>query len=53
MNDTIREAVRFIGSELKENPDADKLKLIEVAAQKFDLNPMQTDFLTQKFILGA
>jgi len=53
MDDSIREAVRFIGTELKNNPDLDKIKLINQAAQKYDLNPMQTEFLNNKFVLGA
>ncbi len=53
MDDSIREAVRFIGVELKNNPDLDKVKLINKAAQKYDLNPMQTEFLTNKYILGV
>lgn len=53
MDDSIREAVRFIGTELKSNPDLDKVKLVNQAAQKYDLNPMQTEFLTNKIILGV
>ena len=53
MDDSIREAVRFIGTELKVNPELDKVALINQAAQKYDLNPMQTEFLTNKFLLGA
>ncbi len=51
MDDSIREAVKFIGLELKSNPDLDRVKLVNEAAQKYDLNPMQTEFLTNKFIL--
>ncbi len=46
----IEDAVRFIGLELKENPGADMVKLIEQASQKFDLNPMQQEFLSNKYI---
>jgi len=51
MSKPMEDAVRFIGTELKENPNADPSKLIEEASQKFDLNPMQTEFLINKFIL--
>ncbi len=53
MEDAIREALRFVGVELRENPSADRLKLIDEAAQKFDLNPMQTEFLTDKISSGS
>lgn len=47
----MEDAFRFISLELKDNPDADRSKLIEVAAQKFDLTPLQTEFLVNKFVL--
>ena len=50
MDDSIKNAVEFIGLQLKDFPDADKLKLIDEASQKFDLNPLQTDFLVNKFL---
>lgn len=49
----MEEAIRFISYELKDNPDADKLKLIERASQRFDLSPVQTEFLVNKFILAV
>ncbi|MCL1911794.1 MAG: hypothetical protein FWG13_06285 [Leptospirales bacterium] len=52
MDDSIKKAVEFIGLELKNAPDINKLKLIDEAAQKFDLNPLQTEFLTNKFLLS-
>lgn len=52
MDDSISKAVQYVGMILKENPSADKAKLIDEAAQKFDLNPLQTDFLTNKILLG-
>jgi hypothetical protein len=51
MDRSLEDAVRFISNELKENPDADKSKLIDIASQRFDLNPMQTEFLVNKYIL--
>lgn len=47
----LEDAIRFIGLELLDNPNADVVKLIEEASQKFDLNPMQQEFLTNKYIL--
>ncbi len=53
MDDSIRNAVKFIGEELKANPEADKAALIEQACQQFDLNPMQGEFLINKFLLNG
>jgi len=52
MDDSIKDAVRYIGTMLKDNANIDKAKLIEEAAQKYDLNPLQTEFLTNKFLLS-
>ena len=49
---SMEEAVRFIIVELKDNPNADKVNLIERAGQQFDLTPLQTEFLINKYILN-
>jgi hypothetical protein len=51
MDTSLEEAVRFISLELIESPGTDKSLLIEKASQKFDLNPLQTDFLYNKYVL--
>jgi hypothetical protein len=51
-NKELEEAVRFIALELKDNPDANKAQLIERASQNFDLNPLQTEFLLNKYVFG-
>ncbi len=48
----LKEAVLFISLELKGNPGADMHKLIERASQQFDLNPLQTEFLLNKYIFN-
>jgi hypothetical protein len=48
----LKEAVQFISLELKSNPGADMLKLIERASQQFDLNPLQTEYLLNKYIFN-
>ncbi len=48
----IEEAIRFISMELKNNPEADKAQLIEKASQKYDLNPLQTEFLLNKYVFN-
>lgn len=50
MNKQMEDAFRFLSAELKENPSADKAALIEKAAQQFDLNPMQAEFLLNKYL---
>ncbi len=52
MDKSMEDAFRFISQELKENPKANKSKLIEEASQKFDLDPKQTEFLINKYILN-
>ena len=53
MDRSMEEAIRFISSELKDNPNANKSAIIDQAAQRFDLDPMQTEFLINKFIMNA
>lgn len=47
----MEDALRFIDSQLKVDPKVDLAKVIDEASRKFDLNPMQTEFLTNKFIM--
>lgn len=41
----IRQAVKWIDEQLRENPDADRVKLVDEASRRFDLTPLDTDFL--------
>ncbi len=52
MDSSMENAIRFIAAELKENPGADKNALIDEASRKYDLNPMQTEFLVNKYVLN-
>ncbi|MBP7603163.1 MAG: hypothetical protein KBA15_04505 [Spirochaetes bacterium] len=52
MDSSMENAIRFISAELKENPGADKNALIDEASRKYDLNPMQTEFLVNKYVLN-
>ncbi|HOD13183.1 MAG TPA: hypothetical protein PK307_07995 [Spirochaetota bacterium] len=52
MDKSMEDAIRYIGGEIKANPGANKAKIIEEAAQKFDLDPKQTEFLVNKFVLN-
>ncbi len=52
MDDSIRNAIRFIGQELKDKPELNRAKLLEDAAQRFDLSPLQSEFLVNKFLIN-
>ena len=52
MNKNLEDAIRYISGLLNENPDIDRSKLIDESSRKFDLNPMQTDFLLNKYVLN-
>jgi len=52
MDESLKNAVKYMSEQMKENPDIDKNSLIDDASRKFDLNPNQTEFLINKFVLG-
>lgn len=41
----IKQAVRWIDDRLTDDPAADRTKLVDEAAQRFDLSPLDADFL--------
>lgn len=41
----IKQAVKWIDDQLQDNPDADRVKLVDDASRRFDLSPLDTDFL--------
>ena len=41
----IKQAVRWLEEQLHERPDADRVRLVDEAGRRFDLSPMDTDFL--------
>ncbi len=45
----MRKAVKWISESLETNPDQSRMKLIEEAVFKFDLSPIDTDFLINFF----
>jgi len=48
----LEDAIRLISLELKDNPKADKVALIERVSQQFNLNPLQCEFLMNKYVFG-
>ena len=41
----IKQAVKWIDDQLIDTPGADRVKLVDEAARRFDLSPLDTDFL--------
>ena len=41
----IKQAVTWIDEVLQDDPRADRLKLVDEAARRYDLSPIETDFL--------
>jgi hypothetical protein len=41
----IKQAVKWIDDQLSDRPDADRVKLVDEASRRFDLSPLDTDFL--------
>jgi len=41
----IRQAVKWIDDQLADNPKADRVKLVDEASRRFDLSPLDADFL--------
>ncbi|MBM4438847.1 MAG: hypothetical protein FJ027_00385 [Candidatus Rokubacteria bacterium] len=41
----IKQAVKWIDDQLADTPDANRVKLIDEASRRFDLSPMDADFL--------
>ncbi len=52
MDESLKNAVKYMSEQLRDNPDIDRNTLIDEVSRKFDLNPMQTEFLINKFVLG-
>jgi hypothetical protein len=45
--ENIRKAVKWIAAERLNNPDQPLVRLLEDACQRFDLNPMEAEFLAR------
>ena len=43
----IKQAVRWLDDQLRDRPDADRVTLIDQAARRFDLSPVDADFLVR------
>jgi hypothetical protein len=43
----IKQAVKWIDDQLHDNPGADPTQLIDQASRRFDLSPLDADFLSR------
>ena len=43
----IKQAVKWLEEQLRERPDADRVGLVDEAARRYDLSPLDTDFLVR------
>jgi hypothetical protein len=41
----IKQAVKWLDEQLQDNPKADRTKLVDEASRRFDLTPLDADFL--------
>lgn len=41
----IKQAVKWLDEKLRDNPGADRVKLVDEASRRFDLSPLDSDFL--------
>lgn len=48
----LENALRYISEKLLENPETELSPLIEDASRRFDLSPLETEFLINKYIFG-
>ena len=43
----IKQAVKWLDDQLLDNPKADRMKLIDEASRRFDLSPLDAEFLVR------
>ena len=44
----IKAAVQWIDEQLRDRPDADRVTLVDEASRRFDLTPLDEDFLVRQ-----
>jgi hypothetical protein len=45
----VKAAIKWIDEQVRDNPGVDRVKLLEQAARRFDLSPLEEDFLVRHF----
>ncbi len=48
--ESLRRALRWLDERVREAPGLDRLKLISEAASRFDLTPLEEDFLVSSWV---
>jgi len=48
----IRQAIKWIDEQLRDNPDANRVALVDAASRRFDLTPLDADFLFRHLAEG-
>jgi hypothetical protein len=48
----IKQAVTWIDAQLRERPGVDRLRLVDEAARRFDLSPLDAEFLMRHLASG-
>ena len=43
----IKQAVKWMDDQLQDRPGADRMKLVDEASRRFDLSPLDADFLVR------
>ena len=49
----IKQAVAWIDARLRDEPGAERLRLVDEAARRFDLSPLDADFLMRHLAEGG
>lgn len=45
----VKAAIKWIDEQVRDNPGVDRVKLLDQAARRFDLSPLEVDFLVRHF----
>ena len=49
---SVKAAIKWIDEQLRDAPDSDRVTLLDKAARRFDLSPLEEDFLLRHFAGG-
>lgn len=51
--ESLRRAMRWLDERAREDPRSDRLKLVSEAATRFDLSPLEEEFLVSSWVRAA
>lgn len=52
MEESMTNAIKYISEQLKDDPEYNKNNLVDEVSRKYDLSPLQTEFLINKYVMG-